>query len=128
MNLLLDTHTFLWFVDGDPELSTRARILIQDPNNEVSLSVASLWEIAIKASLGKLTLAAPYELLMPYVLTRTGFKLLGISLAHCITLGKLPMHHRDPFDRMIIAQGISEGLALLSKDTRFAQYPATVIW
>jgi PIN domain nuclease of toxin-antitoxin system len=126
--MLLDTHTFLWYVDSDAQLSAHARSVIQDPGNEVLVSVASLWEIAVKASLGKLSLAAPYEVLMPYVLTITGFKLLDISLRHLVMLGDLPMHHRDPFDRLLIAQAASDYLPTLTRDPQFALYPVTIIW
>jgi len=128
MQLLLDTHSFLWFIAGSKRLSDTARDLIADVNNPVFLSVASLWEIAIKNSLGKLTLSRPFEVLIPEQLKHNEIEILHIELAHLATLAKLPLHHRDPFDHLIIAQAMTEGLSLVGRDTAFGSYPVTMIW
>lgn len=104
MRLLLDTHTFLWFLADDPQLSPAARRLIEDGTNEILLSMASLWEIAIKVSLGKLTLGGAFATFIPDQLTLNAFGLLPIELAHVTAVAALPFHHRDPFDRLLIAQ------------------------
>jgi PIN domain nuclease of toxin-antitoxin system len=103
MKLLLDTHTFLWFIMGSPNLSANARALIEDVANEKFLSVAGLWEIAIKLSVGKLALSAPFDVLIPQQLTSNGFELLNIEIDHAAVVAALPFHHRDPFDRLVIA-------------------------
>ena len=103
MRLLLDTHTFLWFVLGDGRLSAKARAAIEDPSNEKLLSPASYWEIAIKISLGKYTLSKPYEEFMGKEIGENGFVVLSIEPKHTAVLTTLPFHHRDPFDRLIIA-------------------------
>src|SRR4051812_28503400 len=104
MTLLLDTHAFLWFCQDDPALSATARALIEDPANRKLVSLASCWEIAIKAGLGKLTLGEPRGTYIPTALARTGFEMLPISLAHAPAVEPLPAHHKDPFDRLLIAQ------------------------
>ena len=111
--VLLDTHTYLWFIAGDERLSARGRQIIADPAAELRLSVASLWEIAIKYSLGKLPLARPFAEMFPEPLERDRIGLL---------------HHRDPFDRLIVATALEEGLPVLSRDAAFSGYPVEVIW
>ena len=128
MRLLLDTHTFLWFISGDPQLSSKARELISDPENEVLLSVASLWEIVIKAGLGKLKLAGSFDEVIPLQLRSNDIEVLGIELAHLGELSRLPQHHKDPFDRLIIAQALAEGLPLLSRDGDFKEYRVQLLW
>jgi len=128
MRVLLDTHAFLWFISGSKKLSSVARNMIADLDNEVFLSVASLWEIAIKVSLGKLDLVQPYEELIPEQLQQEEISTLPIELEHLTNMIKLPFHHRDPFDRLIIAQGIVEGLPIVSFDPVFADYPVRIIW
>jgi PIN domain nuclease of toxin-antitoxin system len=98
MRLLLDTHAFLWFIMGSANLSVNARALIENPANERLLSIASLWEIAIKTSLGKLALAGSFDELIPAQLSLNGIDLLSIKVSHLSTLTTLPFHHRDPFD------------------------------
>jgi len=100
MHLLLDTHAFLWFINGDEKLSQRSRLLIQEANNEVLISVVTLWEITIKTSLKKLDLSQPFEILIPRELADNEFTQLPITIDHLIQLGNLPFHHRDPFDRL----------------------------
>ena len=128
MKFLLDTHAFLWFIMGSANLSSNARTLIEDPANERLLSVASLWEVAIKASLGKLTLSGPFIDLIPSQLTLNGIDLLNIKVDHLSTLTTLPFHHRDPFDRLIIAQAIVEKLPVISLDGVFDTYGVTRHW
>ncbi len=128
MNLLLDTHTFLWFIAGDASLSKSARSGIEDLNNNRYLSVASLWEIAIKVSAGKLELDEPFETLIPDQLVENRIELLGISIAHLASVSSLPFHHRDPFDRLIAAQANVEQLTLVSIDDVFDAYGVTRLW
>ncbi|MCX6029627.1 MAG: type II toxin-antitoxin system VapC family toxin [Chloroflexi bacterium] len=128
MRLLLDTHTLLWFIEGSPRLSTRARALIEDEENEVFLSVASLWEIAIKVSLGKLRLARPFEALIPQQLSLNDITLLDIAINHASNVITLPFHHRDPFDRLLIAQAQVEQMPIVGDDPAFDPYPVTRLW
>jgi len=128
MKLLLDTHTFLWFIMGSPNLSTTARALIEDVANEKFLSVASLWEIAIKLSIGKLMLSAPFDVLIPQQLSLNGFELLNIEIDHAALVATLPFHHRDPFDRLLIAQASVEKMSVVSIDAVFDAYSVTRLW
>ncbi len=128
MTLLLDSHTFLWFCQDDPALSAAAKALIEDPANRKVLSVASCWEIAIKASLGKLKLGEPSGTYIPNALSRTGFELLPISLAHATRVETLPSHHKDPFDRLLVAQTVIETIPLVSVDAIFDLYGVTRLW
>ena len=122
MRLLLDTHAFLWFVQGSTTLSNKARILIEDPANQPLLSMASLREMAIKLSLGKLSFTQSFETFVPQQMRANGIALLDIRLRHVASVANLPFHHRDPFDRLLIAQAIVEQLPLLSADPAFATY------
>jgi PIN domain nuclease of toxin-antitoxin system len=128
MQALLDTHSFLWFLAGDERLSHHARQIMADFENELLLSIGSLWEIAIKASLGKLELFAPFEELFPQQLQVHEIELLQIHISHLSQMMTLPFHHRDPFDRLIIAQGLYEGLPVITVDPAFRAYSVTVIW
>src|SRR5947207_2131604 len=128
MRLLLDTHTFLWFIMGSANLSVNARDLIENPVNERLLSVASLWEIAIKTGLKKLTLSAPFDELIPAQLKLNGIDMLDIKVDHLSSLVTLPFHHRDPFDRLIAAQAIVEKVAVISLDGAFDAYGVTRRW
>ncbi|TDX27600.1 PIN domain nuclease of toxin-antitoxin system [Modicisalibacter xianhensis] len=116
--LLLDTHAFLWWLADDPKLGSRARELIADSQNRVFVSAASIWEISIKKQLGKLE--APDD--MERILEEEGFLPLAIEPFHGEQAGNLPMHHRDPFDRMLIAQAQAEGLTLVTADNAFPPY------
>lgn len=122
MKLLLDTHVFLWFIMGSSNLTPQARALIEDDKNRKFISVASLWEIAIKSSIGKLSLSAPFDQLIPQQLSLNGFELLPIEIAHLATVTTLPFHHRDPFDRLLIAQAVSEKMPVVSSDAAFDAY------
>lgn len=128
MRALLDTNAFLWFISGNEKLSVNARKHIAEFENELFLSVASLWEIAIKTSLGKLELLQPFEDLIPAQLDENAIHVLAIKLSHLSAIIKLPFHHRDPFDRLIIAQCMIEELPVITNDGVFSNYPINVIW
>jgi len=126
MSLLLDRHALLWFLLDDPRLSTTARDAIADHPEPVLLSPASLWEIAI--SLGKYELAMPYTDSWDQQLTVNDLQLLPITLAHTARVASLPFHHRDPFDRMLIAQALEEGVYIVGNDGAFDAYGVTRKW
>jgi PIN domain nuclease of toxin-antitoxin system len=126
--MLLDTHAFLWFVLGDHKLSGMARKHMEDPGNDKLISPASYWEIAIKISLGKYALPQPYEEFMRKAIDGNGFVILPIEPKHTAALTNLPFHHRDPFDRLIIAQGSIEQIPIVSIDSNFDAYSVTRIW
>ena len=128
MNILLDTHVFLWFVDANPRLSEAARVLIEAEDSQPFLSMASLWEIAIKISLGKLQLGQPYESFVPQQLALNGIGILNISLEHVAAITSLAFHHRDPFDRLIAVQSKIEKMTLVSADTSFDAYDIARVW
>jgi PIN domain nuclease of toxin-antitoxin system len=128
MKLLLDTHTFLWFVTDSDILSEKAKDVIEDAESEVYLSIASLWEMAIKASLGKLSLKQPFEKFLEDQLSQNQLTILNISPAHAALVASLPFHHRDPFDRMLIAQAISLKIPLVSRDEAFDAYSIVRFW
>ena len=122
MKYLLDTHTLLWFLQGDKKFSDKARQFIDNPSNEKFLSVVSLWEIAVKVSLGKLALGKSFERLFPEQLHFNRIQILDITVDSLIKLTTLPFHHRDPFDRLIIAQAFVEELPIIGADTAFDAY------
>ena len=122
MNILLDTHVLLWWQADDPRLTEAARSIIADPANRLVWSVASSWEIAVKIGIGKLRLSAPLENLYSDIVSEVGAELLPITHTHCCRLANLPLHHRDPFDRMLVAQAQSEELPVLSADPKLAMY------
>jgi PIN domain nuclease of toxin-antitoxin system len=126
MRLLLDTQAFLWWVADDPRLSKRAARAIAA--SECLLSVASCWEMAIKTSLGKLTLSGPLERFVQQQLEVNGFNLLGVSLEHAGGVATLPFHHRDPFDRLLAAQARAEELSIVSADRIFPKYGVKRVW
>ncbi len=124
MKLLLDTHALLWWLDDDPRLAAAAADLIESADSEIIVSIVSLWEIAIKHRLGKLqataaTIAAAAD--------ASGFRLLAIALPHLATLARLPTHHRDPFDHLLIAQAMVEDATLVTADHVLAAYPVTTL-
>jgi PIN domain nuclease of toxin-antitoxin system len=127
MNLLLDTHVFLWFVNDHPKLSNHLKDLIEDDDNVSYLSMASLWEMSIKFNLGKLTLEPDYEEFVEREVITSRIKLLKIELEHLKINAALPFHHRDPFDRLIIAQAVVENLLIISVDSAFDKYPIILI-
>jgi PIN domain nuclease of toxin-antitoxin system len=128
VNLLLDTHTFLWFIAGDSSLSQAARSAIENEGNDLYMSVASLWEIAIKVSIDKLTLSESFEDLIPEQLAENGIELLDISVEHTALIASMPFHHRDPFDRLIAAQAKVEQMMLVSADDAFDAYEVSRLW
>jgi PIN domain nuclease of toxin-antitoxin system len=127
MNLLLDTHTFLWFVNDDPRLSDRLKDLIENENNVSYLSIASLWEMSIKYNLGKLTLAPSYEEFVEREVISSSITLLNIELEYLKINATLPFHHRDPFDRIIIAQSMAENIPIITVDSVFNKYSIILI-
>lgn len=131
MKCLLDSHTFLWFSDDAPELSAHAKSLILDASVSVAVSMASFWEISIKNSLGKLRLDVGFEALLD-VVQKNGFDILHVNFDHAAFVNKLPFHHRDPFDRMIIAQALAENMDIIDVDKDFDNYligkPIKRIW
>jgi PIN domain nuclease of toxin-antitoxin system len=127
MKVILDTHAFLWALAGDARMSRHARDVFAG-STDLSLSIASVWEILIKVQSGKLTFPRPAG---PYLLSRMAenrIKRLTITIDHLLALERLPMHHRDPFDRMLIAQSIEEDWPIMTVDPMFKQYPVRVIW
>jgi PIN domain nuclease of toxin-antitoxin system len=126
MRALLDTHTFLWWINDDPRLSERCREIIANGSNEVLFSAVSAWEIAVKSRSGRLVLPSATE---PYIreqVSRNRFEVLSIDLAHALRVARLPNHHKDPFDRMLVAQAQVENLTILTADSEIARYPVRV--
>lgn len=128
MRAILDTHAFLWFITNDPKLSSTARVLIADPSNEILISPASYWEIAIKIKLGKYPISVPYLTLITEGIDNNGFKILPIEPKHTAKLTTLDLHHHDPFDRLISAQAMVEGISMVSADVAFDLYSVPRIW
>jgi PIN domain nuclease of toxin-antitoxin system len=126
--LMLDTHALLWFVFDDSRLSETAASAIADPAVDKIVSVASLWEIAIKLSLGKLQLGTSLAQFFASEVDGRELDVLGITNAHLVRVADLPIHHRDPFDRLLIAQALVEGLPIATMDLRFATYGVDVRW
>ena len=122
--LLLDTHALLWWVFEQPELSARAEGLIMDRGNEIVVSVVSPWEIVIKARLGRLDVPA----FVRDQLDRNGFSVLPVSLDHVLRVHGLPLLHKDPFDRLLVAQALHEAMPLVTRDGRLAAYGAETLW
>ncbi|BBD65879.1 putative PilT protein [Nostoc commune NIES-4072] len=128
MILLLDTHTFIWYVTDNSRLSNQVLEFINDENNEILLSIASLWEIAINQNLGKLSFNQPFEIFITQQLNLNDFRLLDIKINHIAVVATLPLHHRDPFDRILIAQALVENIPILSADKIFDAYPTRRLW
>ena len=128
MRALLDTHAFIWWVTNDPQLSVNARNVIADSGNILLLSVVSAWEIVIKNKLGKLTLPEPVEQYIPSRLVSNRFESLPIQMSHVLQVGSLPNIHRDPFDRILIAQSQVENLPIVTIDQQITQYLVQTIW
>jgi PIN domain nuclease of toxin-antitoxin system len=127
MNLLVDTHAVIWFITEDKRLSKKAWDLISDSENNCFVSIASLWEMGIKHSLERLDLNVNLQRIFELI-DQSGFVLMPVTPAHILTNATLYFHHRDPFDRLMIAQAKTEGLYLVSKDQMFKDYPITVLW
>ena len=128
MTHLLDTHTFIWFVNNDPALSATARDVLRNPASRPLLSLASVWEMAIKVGLGKLKFTQPIETFIPDQLRRNRIDLLPISFAHAVRGATLPHHHRDPFDRLLVAQALVEDLPVVGRDAAFDAYGVRRVW
>jgi len=128
MKLLLDTHAFLWFLEDDARLSASARTLIADGDNDIYLSIGSLWEMAIKISLGKLSISQPFESFIPEQLAINRIDLLHIAVEHAARLTALPFHHRDPFDRLLIAQALTADMPIVGADVAFDAYGVRRLW
>jgi PIN domain nuclease of toxin-antitoxin system len=128
MNYLLDTHTFLWFINDDTSLSSTAKALIEVPENTIYLSVASIWEMAIKVSLDKLEMPSPFPDFIDEQLDENTIVLLNIRTVHTGIVATLPFHHRDPFDRLIIAQSKVEDIPIIGKDAIFDDYGIKRLW
>ena len=128
MKVLLDTHAFLWLISGDDRLSESAQKKFLDPSNILFFSAASLWEICIKISLGKLSLKGDWLKTIQDELRVNTIQWLSIEMPHCVELTKLPFHHRDPFDRMLVAQAMTDDMQLLSRNNRLSSYKIKRIW
>ncbi len=127
MKFLLDTAIFLWSLDSFQNLNERAQHILES-GQDVFLSAASSWEIVIKSSIGKLTLPKKPSHLIPEAMTRLAVQALPISHAHTLALAELPDHHKDPFDRLLIAQARSEGMTLMTADHACTGYPVEILW
>ena len=126
MRILLDTHIFIWWHDEPERLSARAFALCDDPANTLVLSIASVWEMQIKLQLDKLVLSAPLPQIISDQQQTNNLQILPITLPHVLALDALPPHHKDPFDRLLIAQSNAENIALLSADAMFDRYAVTL--
>ncbi|SKA96418.1 PIN domain nuclease, a component of toxin-antitoxin system (PIN domain) [Prosthecobacter debontii] len=128
MNILLDTHAFIWWNEGDARISTHLHRELRDPANTLWLSMASVWEMQIKSQLGKLQLQKPLHLLIEQEMQVNRLRLLSISLEDIYSLARLPALHRDPFDRIIVSQAIAGGFHLVTNDTNIRGYHVPVLW
>jgi PIN domain nuclease of toxin-antitoxin system len=128
LRLLLDTHSFLWFVLNDPQLSAAARTAISDPANDVLVSPATYWEIAIKVSTRKYALSGPYEDFIQHAIDDNDFEVLPVEVRHTARVATLPFHHKDPFDRLLIAQARVDDLTLVSNEALFDAYGVKRLW
>ncbi len=128
MRVLLDTHTFLWFISDSPKLSSTVKEIIEDEDNEKLLSIISIWEMAIKQSIGKLNVGNPFKEFIEQQISVNSTNILNINIEHINTIFELPLHHRDPFDRLLIAQAMVEKIPIISADTAFDTYSITKLW
>jgi len=128
MRALLDTHALLWWVRNDARFSARARAVVTDPSSELLFSVAGAWEIAIKCALGQLTLAVDPATYVTTQLQINGIRALSIELAHALAVYSLPQHHKDPFDRLLVAQAVVERVPIITGDPQIGRYGVQVIW
>jgi PIN domain nuclease of toxin-antitoxin system len=128
VRLLLDTHALLWFYLGDAQLSATARTAITDSRNSKLVSPASYWDLAIKVSLGKYVLTETYDEFVQHAIFDNGFVILPVEPKHTAALISLPLHHKGPFDRLLVAQALVEGIPLVSADPVLDQYPITRLW
>jgi PIN domain nuclease of toxin-antitoxin system len=128
VRLLLDTHTFIWFIEGSPRLSSAARAAIEQQDAQRFVSIATAWELAIKMSLGRLELSGTFVEIIPSQVDNNAMTMLPITVNHLTRLTSLPLHHRDPFDRMLIAQALEDQLVVVGADTAFDPYALERIW
>lgn len=128
MRYLLDAHTFMWWDGNSEKLSSTVFEIISDDENVIYLSVVSVWEIAIKKQLGKLPIRSDLATIIIEQQAENGFQILPIELAHTLKITELPLHHKDPFDRLLIAQSVVENIPILGKDAVFQKYDVEVIW
>ena len=128
MDYLIDTHTLLWIVTDSPKLSIRAKKLYLNPENKIIFSLASIWELSIKSSLKKLTLDKPLEEFVDEHIKGNDIQILNLELPHILRIEKLPFHHRDPFDRLIISQQIENNLPIIGSDKEYDKYGVKRIW
>ena len=128
MRLLIDSHALIWYVDQHQQLSPASHAAISDPSNDLLLSAGSIWEIAIKIGLGKLNLTQPYSLWMSQALSDLGITILPITVEYADAQARLPKHHSDPFDRLIVAQALVENVSVVSADARMDAYGITRLW
>lgn len=128
MKVLLDTHTFIWWSTSSSKLSSQALSLFQNEQATLMLSLASVWEMQIKLQLGKLSLPAPLPVILSKQQATNAIQLFPIALSHILELSDLPSLHRDPFDRLLVAQARVENIAILTNDTLISQYPVRTIW
>lgn len=128
LNLLLDTHVLLWLLGAPDRVPAATRQLLRDPSNTVLVSAASAWEIAIKTSLGRVALPSNLAGWFPAHLERSGFTPLAITVAHALGVERLPRHHADPFDRLLISQAQQEGASLVSADRKLTPYDVRLVW
>jgi len=127
MNLLLDTHAFLWFITGDDQLTLKALNKITDSNNKCFVSIASIWEIVIKMSINKLEIKGGFETIEDF-LENNDMEILTLNFSHTKSLLNLPYYHNDPFDRIIISQSVIEKMTIITKDKAFKNYNISIIW
>jgi len=128
MKIILDTHTFLWWITDDQRLSPHAHEIMEDGKNELLFSAVSAWEMAIKIQLGRLSLPGEPEVYIPDQLRQNAMHVLPIQVAHALQVANLPRHHRDPFDRLLVAQAQVEAVPILSADPNIGKYEVEVIW
>lgn len=128
MKALLDTHAFLWWITNDPRLTTRVLQFVRDQTHSIFLSAASGWEIAIKAGIGKLNLSDDLDAFIDEQVTLNHIDVLPVQTSHALFVRKLPGHHRDPFDRLLIAQSLIEGMPLVTVEPLIVRYPVQTIW
>jgi PIN domain nuclease of toxin-antitoxin system len=128
MKLLLDTHVFIWWDSNPARLSKKALALCSDPGNTLLLSVASAWEMQIKMQMGKMQLSFPLQDIIREQQKDNGLQIIPVELEHVLALQSLPAHHRDPFDRLLIAQALAESAVLVSRDKTFSKYQLDLVW
>lgn len=128
MRLLLDTHVFIWMMIDDTRLSATAKTALADPANQLWLSAASVWEMSIKVGIGKLTLADPLPSFVSDGLVKARASELPVTIRHALRVATFPLHHTDPFDRIIAAQALDESMSLVTADAKLAPYGVSIIW